>query len=462
LALQRAASGPLRHPSNSRSSFRGLTTLATLASLLLASTGAAACRGPATAFGESPAAAKANAEDFFAATAARFTNVTRNAKFSGARPKLAKAALTPSKIYDDSSVWTAATRDSVRVIDIHGAYTAGRYLFNARAGAVPTPQRHAESRHHIRLKRLSDSEFAWDTEVDFAMGRVRAAELAEVLGAFMSAAEGRGEREVRAEYRAHFPRATAALGRLFTLDSVRSTVLADGSSATALKISIVPERLEKSHPAFAQYVKKYVEPSSYRFVLGDRRGNRWFEATAGDNVLRVRVRTREGRLVTLDGSPRPMPDSLQLTGAFLTHIMFWDVGVSDLQADFTFLRGEHERGWTIRFAREPEWHFPMATKHLIRAPLRRPFEQGGVTLRVAVRDSAGAQTIVGRRLHMVVKESAILRWLGALGTVAMNDFAGKSEAEENRFIAEAFGALQADVRALAVPAAGSAIGASSP
>jgi len=412
------------------------------------------CRAPALAFGANAAAARENADDFFAATAARFTNVVRNAKFTAARPKLARAALTPSKIYDDTSVWTEATRDSVRVIDIRGFYAPGRYAFDALSGGVPTPQRLADSRHYIRLKRMSDSEFAWDTEVDFATGRARAAEVAGALGAFLSAAEGRREGEIRAEYRSQFPRTTAALGRLFALDSVRAVELDDGSTATTVRVRIDPARLERTHPAFAEYVKKYVQPSSYRFVLGDRRGNRWFEATAGDNVLSVRLRTRGGRLVTLDGSARPMPDSLQLTARFFTHILFWDVGVSDLHADFALIRSEHERGWLMRFGEEPNWHFPLAAKHLIRAPLRRPFEQGGATLRIAVRDSAGAQTLVTRRVHLVVKESAILRWLGALGTVAMNDFAGKSEAEENRFIAEVFTALQGDVRALGDPGVG--------
>ena len=423
-------------------------TVAAIALVLATGATTAACRAPALAFGSSPASARANADDFFAATAARFTNVYRNPKFTVARPRLARGALTPSKIYNDTSVWTAAANDSVRVVDIIGVYTPGRYVFDARSGALPHPQRLADARHHILLRKLGEGDFAWDTDVDFAVGRAKAAEVAGALGALLSAAEGRTERELRADYRAHFPRATAALGRLFTLDSVRTVDAADGTTAATVRIRVSPERLEKTHPAFAEYVKKYVGPSSYRFVLGDRRGNRWFEATAGDNILTVRVRTRDGQLMTLDGTPRPMPDSLQLTARFFTHIMFWDVGVSDLRADFVVVRSERERGWQLRFAEEPNWHFPLAAKHLIRAPLRRPFQDGGATLRISVRDSDGGPTLVTRRLHLVVKESAILRWLGALGNVAMNDFAGKSEVEENRFIAEVFSALQADVRAM--------------
>ena len=54
---------------------------------------------------------------------------------------------------------------------------------------------------------------------------------------------------------------------------------------------------------------------------------------------------------------------------------------------------------------------------------------------------------------MTVEESAIVRWLGGLGASAMGDFAGRAEAEENRFTAEALQALRADVRAMVAQAA---------
>ncbi|MFL5574658.1 MAG: hypothetical protein ACJ79S_01585, partial [Gemmatimonadaceae bacterium] len=156
-----------------------------------------------------------------------------------------------------------------------------------------------------------------------------------------------------------------------------------------------------------------------------------------------------GHMVPLDGPPRPMPTTLRLSGEFFTHLMIFDVGVSDLRADVTLLRGEHERGWLMRFHDEPDWHLPLATRYLIRAPLRRPFQQGGALLRVAVHDDDRGQTLLTRNVRLVVQESAILRWLGALGFTAMSDFAGKSEAEENRFNADVFYALHSDVRALA-------------
>ena len=106
-----------------------------------------------------------------------------------------------------------------------------------------------------------------------------------------------------------------------------------------------------------------------------------------------------------------------------------------------------ENGWRFSFQQEPEWHLPLATKHLIRAPLRRPFEQGGSTVWLSVRTDNGT-TYVSRGFRSTVKESAILRWLGVLGWTAMSDFSGPSEEEENRFIAEGFGAMRADSREL--------------
>src|SRR5690606_26425605 len=100
-----------------------------------------------------------------------------------------------------------------------------------------------------------------------------------------------------------------------------------------------------------------------------------------------------------------------------------------------------------RFRREPEWRFPLATDRLIKSPLRSPFEGRGTEVRLAVRDDLGSQAMSVRQARTAVKESAIMRWLGGLGSTAFGDFAGRSEAEENRFLMELFGALRQDVAA---------------
>jgi hypothetical protein len=428
-----------------------------LATLLLATTTSVACRDAATAFGPSPATAAANARDVFAAMAMRFTNVQRAPRFARARGKLGRYALTPSKIYDDTSIWLPAATGAgdVRALTLEGSFAGGRYVFVPRA-EVPLPSRLGESRHAMRLRRIGDNEYEWATAVDQGVGTgLRAAQLEDVYGALLaSAVRHGGDGAVRADYRAAFPRTAAALGQLFSLDGVRTTPAADGSAAVLVTVRLHPERLHARYPAFEQYVTKYVVPSRYHLTLRDGLRARWFDAAADRGVLTVLLRaTPDGRMAPLDGPARAMPDSLTLTADFSTHILVFDVGVSDLKAAFVVRRTAHERGWQMRFATEPDWHLPLATRYLIRAPLRRPFANGGTTLLVTARDSAGAQTLLSRRLTMAVQESAILRFLGALGFTAMSDFAGQSETEENRFLADAFAAMRADAESLGAGAA---------
>ena len=98
----------------------------------------------------------------------------------------------------------------------------------------------------------------------------------------------------------------------------------------------------------------------------------------------------------------------------------------------------------MHFRREPDWHFPLAVNNLIRTSLRRPFLGDGITLRVSVRDHVGSQSTLSREAALAVQESAIVRWLGGLGNSAMTDFAGRAEAEENRYVFEILSALRGD------------------
>jgi hypothetical protein len=68
--------------------------------------------------------------------------------------------------------------------------------------------------------------------------------------------------------------------------------------------------------------------------------------------------------------------------------------------------------------------------------------------RVAVRDSAGMQSVFARRTRLDVQESAIMRFVGSLASHAVGDLNEKVEIEEDRFLHDGFAALQADTRAL--------------
>lgn len=424
--------------------FRRLPTL--LAAPAIAVLALAGCREAPAEFGPSPATARAHANDFFTGLALRFVNVQRAPKFAQGRVKLGRYALSPSRLYGDTSVWTTVPADAgARYLELEGRPLPNAYLFAPHA-AAPAPDAPGEARHVMRLTRLSDGEYQWNTVVEQAVGRMRAAEFADVLSAGLHALQA-PEREIRGDVRLALPRTSAALGRLLSLDSVRSTRLTDGSSIVDLKVRVDADRLRPQMPALAKYVDKYVSPSRYRFVLTDGRGTRWLDAWADDDILAFHFRTRDGRLVALEGPARPMPDALELHVDLFAKFSIFEVGVSKMVGDLTVVRTPRERGWEVRFDQKPKWHIPLGVRHLISGALDRPFAKGGMYVRLTLRDSDVGQTLVARRADVAVQESAIVRWLGGLGAKAIDDFAGRAEAEENRFTAEALLALRNDLRA---------------
>ena len=436
---------------------RALATLRRRASTVaaLAAIVGLGCSGVAAALGPSPLAARRAGDELLHSMAARFTNVLRDAKVTHARSVLAKHALVPSRVHRDTSIWTSADGE-VRTLAYAGRFSGEHYVFGARSDA-PAPDTLAESRHVVSLHHLGGDDWQWETHVEHAVGRLRAADLPVFGAAMLSAAEGREPRTLRIGYRLAFPRTTAALGRVYSLDTLRTIRDRDGATTLAIVARAHPERLRRTYPHLARYVERYNLPSRLRVVLADAGGAPWLEASSEKGLLRLRLRVHEGRLLPLEGPARPMPDSLQLHGSAHTRVMLFDVGFEGLVGDVVLRRAEHERTFAMRFDREPEWQLPPVMGQLVGAPLRRPFAEGGATLVVGLRDgAAGGQSLLVRDSRLVVRESAIVRWLGTLGGTAMGDFAGETEREQNRFVAELFGALQADLRALPLGDGGSA------
>ena len=409
----------------------------------------AACRGMPNALGVDRRTARGNADALFDGLAIRFDNVQRAPKFLQARSKLGRYALSPSGVYGDTSVWTVSGADSSRTLTLAGTHTPTGYLFTPRASA-PLPATTGDSRHVIKLRRRGESEYEWDTMVDHAIGGVRANEIAAAITAFVSAPQQTGSARTRVETEALFPRTTQVLGELFSLDTVRVTPLGDGSAGVLVRFHMDPDRIQKTRPNFSKYLDKYVSPARYRMRLQDGRGALWLDAIGTDNVFTMSYRVRDGQMLALAGPARPIPDSLQLAVDFSAKFMIFRVGISSLIGDFAFVRSDDERGWMLHFRREPDWHFPLAVNNLIRTALRRPFAGEGMTVRLSIRDRPGPQALLSRRAGVAVQESAIVRWLGGLGNSAMSDFAGRAEAEENRYVFEVLSALRADfVAALA-------------
>jgi hypothetical protein len=406
-------------------------------------TGSAACRGMPNTLGADRREAKANADAMFGGLASRFDNVQRAPKFLQARSKLGRYALSPSGVYGDTSVWTSSGADSTRTLTLFGTHTPTGYLFAPRAGA-PIPTTSGDARHIIQLRRRGPSEFEWDTMVDHAIGSVRANGVATALTAFLSAPLQAGSARLRTETAALFPHTTRVLGELFLLDTVRVAPLADGSASVLVRFHMDPDRIEKTRPNFSKYLDKYVSPARYRLRLQDGRGALWLDAVGTDNVFTASYRVRDGQLLALAGPARPLPDSLQIAIDFSAKFMFFRVGISSLVGDFAFVRTTEERGWMMHFRHEPDWHFPLAVNNLIRTSLRRPFAGDGMTVRLSIKDRSGSQSLLSREAGVAVQESAIVRWLGGLGNSAMSDFAGRAEAEENRYVFEVLTALRSD------------------
>ena len=405
-----------------------------------------ACRAAVPPWGSSLDSAKRNADNAFAAFAFRFHNVQRDLKFSVARHRMARFALIPSKIFNDTSVWTVMGADSTRALLLQARFADNRYVFSARSSTV-LPDRVGDERHQLQLRALGNDTFEWLTQVDHAIGPVRAEQVANAVGVLFTSFEGMRDSEVRSEARTLFPHTSLHLGQILSIDSLRSTPLADGSTSFVMRVAITPDTMRRKYPRYAAYIDKYVTPSSLKVRLTDRAGAPYFELSKQDESFVVRLRAKNGSLVPLAGPPRPMPDSLLIHVDVRAKFMIFRVGYSNLVGDFVVERGEHDRAWMMRFRQEPEWHLPLAADKLLKSPLRKPFEGRGTELRLGVRDDLGSQTMSQRQVRTAVKESAIMRFFGGLGSSAFGDFAGQTEAEENRFLAELFGALRLDFAA---------------
>lgn len=403
------------------------------------------CRPAMAGIGAGGGSPGAKADDLFSALAVRFGVAYRDQRFESIRPRMIRHALTPSRLYPDTTIWTSV-EGSRRTVSVAGELAGDRYILAARE-TVPRPDAPGKSRHAMHLRRVGNGVHQWDSADELAIGTARAAEVMSVVEGALRGLE-RPASDVRADYRASFPRTTAMAGRLFSLDTLTTIAGPDGSTTISIAARLDAERLRPHAPRYAAYIDEYLKPLRIDIALVDGRGTIWGTARFRRNLLELRVRSRGGQLQPLTGGPMAAPDSLRLRISFFAKVLFFDVGASSLFADVTTIRDGGVRGWSLRFRREPQWHFPLAVGRLLRAPLRRPFADGGTVLEYVVVDSAGGQTLLARNIHIVVQESAIVRWLGALGATAMGDLSIEAEQEKDRFVGDVFRAAGEDARLL--------------
>ncbi len=428
---------------------RSVTTCLAIAAILTSG-----CQAAVDAYASDPATARAAALDVARSVQFRFEEPSRDPKFGHARMRIARYALAPSKVEDDT-IWTR--RDgATRELSARGVLANGRYRFSAFP-TVSMPSNVGESRHVIALDTLADGDRLWRTEVDQAIGTVAPLAVRDVFVALLRSGE-RPAAEIRADYRRTLPRTSRAFGRLASLDSVSTLAMADGSTIVSLGIQLYPDRLDSELPDFAKFVRKYIAPARYRYALRDvtREGvhanDTWFVAEGKNNLLMLRFRSRDGRLQPLDGPPRDLPDTMTLHVDASAKFGLFTVGVRDMRAQFVFIANAGEVGWDMRFNDAPEWDLPPIAGRFVRTPLNRPFLGQGVTIRLSAKRLGNGQTAIHRRADVAVRESAVMRWLGNLGFTAMDDFSGRVELEEARYLSDAMRAMRQDLRA---PAASS-------
>jgi len=318
---------------------------------------------------------------------------------------------------------------------------------NAKLSTTP-PDALTESREIVRLRKLKDNEYEWFTNVEVALGRIGAKNITDVLAAALAAGEGKSSAAIRANYTTSFPRTVAAMGRLFSIDTLRAVPDSDGATTYDIAIRLTPDILKATMPHYAAYIDKYISKGKYRITLTDKTGARWFDAWAANYYMHFKMRCKGGHYAPLDGAVRPMPEALTIHVDLSMKILIFTVGWTDMAGDFEVINTPHERGWSMHFAKEPEWHLPPTVGYLLKSSLRRPFQDPGIPVRISIRDNPGSQTILNRRGTLVVQESGILRFLNRLSGTAVGDFLGPSEREANRFNADAFRALRIDVATL--------------
>ncbi len=407
----------------------------------------AAC-APAAAepLGDTPVSARANTTGFFNALALRLGPLTRSERLKVIRPRYVRGSLIPSRIFDDTTVWTAVS-GATRTLVIAGHPAGGHYLLDVVPDAPP-PQHVGESRHMMRLRALGDDAWEWRSTDELAVGAATPAAIDTMRRRLLASAEGRSGPELRALWQRGLPRTTTALGRLFAVDSLTTTTLADRSTTVAFRISIDSSRLGGALPDFAKWVDKYAASSRMRIVVEDHDGAPYAMLSSAGGVIRVRLRTRDGILQPLAGDARIAPaDSLRMRADVSTKTMLFTVGARNILADLVPIRTATERGWYIRYRHEPDWRFPLAVDHLMHDALRRPFAGEGTWTRLVARSEPAGYTEVVRDFHMEVQESAIVRWLSAFGNSAMGDVTVRVEQQKDRFIADAIAAFGADLAA---------------
>ena len=403
------------------------------------------CRAVAPALGTDVQTAAATADGVLGGVSNRFITIERDPKARVARQHIARGALSPSRLFADTTAWLWSPDPSTRAIGWRGANENGKMVFRAGRNLTP-PSRPGEGLHHLHLRSLGGNAFEWKADVDFGIGGATPSAVAGIPVAWIAAGERADTAAMRAEVRTAFVNSRREWGRLFTLVAIRREQDASGAWRQRHTVVLNTARASRSYPAFGKWLKDYISP--VRMHLRWHRGGRtWFDFTLRYDTLTVAFRSRNGLVLPLEGGEELQPDTVTMEMEFSTRLSIFRLGFEQLRGDFITVREPGRRGWLMRFTQEPDWRLPPLAESMLRSPLRRPFILGGSTVSViAVSKPAGPQNILARKMLVPVQDSPIMRFLGHLGNAAVEGYVDRAEDESIVWISSSFDALRDDLK----------------
>src|SRR5439155_8985698 len=181
-----------------------------------------------------------------------------------ARRRLVRGALNPSHAYADTAIWSGTIPPATRTLSAQGSLTERGYRFEI-APEHPAPLKVGDARHAITLRRTSNNEFLWTAGVDFAIGSLTAADAAAMLVELLTGGHEHDVTAIRSGAAGRFPRSSAVLAQVFSIDSLTMHSAAQGTTTINMVIGVRAEGLRLTAPHFADYIRKYVSSSRYRF-----------------------------------------------------------------------------------------------------------------------------------------------------------------------------------------------------
>jgi hypothetical protein len=98
------------------------------------------CRPVPASLADTPEAARQHVNELATAAARRFGPSTQDPALAALRPKLERAVLVPSRVFDDASAWTARTRRARASGRSSGATAACASTWPSTTAASPRSQ----------------------------------------------------------------------------------------------------------------------------------------------------------------------------------------------------------------------------------------------------------------------------------------------------------------------------------